>query len=114
MNQKQLTRLFYAFLLLCLILTWVWVLSGQTTTVFPMVRERMDFTARAGQVNFQTAFTVRSNYVEVYRNGLLQRAGATADYIGAPIIGAYRVTFNPNPSGPVPATGDYVTLFYYR
>ncbi len=68
----------------------------------------------------QTAFTTvagaypRSNYVEVYRNGLLQREGAAADYTTLATGGTVRVTFNPQPLGPVPDIGDYVTLFYYR
>ena len=84
---------------------------AQTAIMYELSRQRDDFTAVDGQAGFQTQVPARSNFVEVYRNGLLQRAGATADYIGVAVTGAYRITFNPNLG---PAAGDYVTLFYYR
>jgi hypothetical protein len=78
--------------------------------------ERLDFTAISGQTTFSTAPVFpRSNVVKVFRNGLLQRACATCDYTQTVVQGGtIRITFNPQPSGPVPAAGDYVTLFYYR
>ena len=83
-------------------------------------RERLDFITAEGQTVFPTnPVFPRSNYVEVYRNGLLQRPGSTADYTQVTVPGGtVRVTFNPPPAGgpipSIPVAGDYVTLFYYR
>lgn len=72
------------------------------------LRDRLDFTAAAGQTTYPTA-PVSPATVEVYRNGLLQRLGA--DYTQARIQNGtrIRVTFNAPPGD-----GDYITLFYYR
>jgi hypothetical protein len=89
-------------------------LIGQPPAAGP---DRLDFVATAGQTAFPTSNVFPKPNVQVYRNGLLQRQGPapfdyTQQYIqnGARI----RVTFNPQPIGPVPADGDYITLFYYR
>ena len=86
---------------------------AQSFTMYLPDRIRDDFAVAEGQVSFRTQGPVRSNYVEVYRNGLLQRAGA--DYTGATVSNpsAYQVTFFTSPLAPL-MTGDYVTLFYYR
>jgi len=78
--------------------------------------DRLDFTAVEGQTTFPTSPVSPKPTVQVYRNGLLQRQGTDADYTQQYIQNGtrIRITFNPNPLGPVPATGDYVTLFYYR
>jgi len=110
----------FAWLALIGAINIVWELSAQppaqTSIMYTLSRQRDDFTAVDGQTGFQTQVPARSNFVEVYRNGLLQRAGATADYIGIAVTGAYKITFNPSPLSlsPVPAGGDYITLFYYR
>jgi hypothetical protein len=77
-------------------------------------RQRLDFTAAEGQLVYPTGPT-SPTAVEVYRNGLLQRQGATADYTQTFIQSGtrIRVTFNGTPQT-TPAAGDYVTLFYYR
>jgi len=78
--------------------------------------DRLDFTAAEGQTTFPTAPVSPKPNVQVYRNGLLQRQGPNADYTQQYIQNGtrIRITFLPQPSGPVPATGHYVTLFYYR
>ena len=75
--------------------------------MYPVARERLDYVATAGQTVFQTQVLPRSNYVEVFRNGLLQRA--PVDYTVSTIPGALKVTFVNAQS----AT-DTVSLFYYR
>lgn len=83
------------------------------SNMYPVAIERMDFTAAAGQAIYQTPVPARTNFVMVFRNGLLQRSCATCDYIATPISGVgLKVTFNPGPT--TPGEGDYVTLFYYR
>ncbi len=83
----------------------------QTSTMYSPDKIRDDYTAGVSQAVFISSGSVRSNYVEVFKNGLLQRAGPTADYTGISVNNRYQVTFNPTE---VPQLGDYVTLFYYR
>ena len=82
----------------------------------PSGPDRLDFTATEGQTQFPTSNVSPKPNIQVYRNGLLQRQGPDADYTQQYIQNGtrIRVTFNPNPLGPVPGVGDYVTLFYYR
>lgn len=81
------------------------------STMYTLVRQRDDFIVSPGVTSFQTNAQPRSNYVEVFRNGLLQRGCFTCDYTGIAVTGAYRITFI---GSSVPGVGDYVTLFYYR
>jgi hypothetical protein len=78
-------------------------------------RRREDFTATVDGQTFQTTAGVRNSYIEVYRNGLLQRPGALGlgDYVSVAVGAAQKITFNPHPAGQVPAVDDYVTIFYY-
>lgn len=75
--------------------------------------DRLDFTAAEAQTVFPTSNVFPRPNVTVYRNGLLQRQGPTADYTQQYIQNGarIRVTFN---SGSEPGAGDYITLFYYR
>jgi hypothetical protein len=78
-------------------------------------RERLDFTATEGQSIFPTAAAFpRSNVVDVFKNGILQRM--PQDYTQASIPGGtIQITFAQPLHGPQPGTpGDYVTLFYWR
>jgi len=89
--------------------------SPKVSTYFSPNRQREDFTATADNQTFQATGPGVGSYLEVYRNGALQREGSPAgDYTTVSVGGARKVTFNPNASGPVPVLGDYVTIFYYK
>ncbi len=89
--------------------------AGAQSTSGP---DRLDFTAAEGQTAYVTSNVFPKPNVQVFRNGLLQRQGpAPFDYTQQYIQNGVRIriTFNPGQTlGPVPATGDYITLFYYR
>lgn len=87
----------------------------KVSTYFSPNRQREDFTAAVDNQTFQATGPGVGSYLEVYRNGSLQREGNPAgDYTTVSVGGARKVTFNPNASGPVPVAGDYITLFYYK
>jgi hypothetical protein len=76
-------------------------------------RERLDFTATEGQTMFPTAAAFpRSNVVDVFKNGLLQRTPADYTQVSVP-GGTIQITFVQPLHGP-PNPADYVTLFYWR
>jgi hypothetical protein len=94
-----------------LIISWtLFDVHAQGPTVSPMYTlsiERLDFAATDQQVLFQTNVPARSNFVEVFRNGLLQTTAI--DYSTASITGHLTVTFL-QPLG----VGERVTLIYWR
>jgi len=79
----------------------------------PTGPDRLDFVATEGQTVFPTSNVSPKPNVLVYRNGLLQRQGLTADYTQQYIQNGarIRITFNAQAA---PEAGAYVTLFYYR
>ena len=85
------------------------------TSVYYDQRRREDFIATADNQTFTTAAGVRSSYVEVFLNGLLQTEGSpgVGDYSKVAVGASQKITFNSNPTGPLPAVGHKVTLFYY-
>lgn len=78
----------------------------QTVTYFAPNRVRLDYVAIAGQLDFLTTGQARSNYVEVFRSGLLLRS--PRDYTQASAFPLLRVTL----ATPA-AAGELVTVFYY-
>ncbi len=91
--------------------------SGGVIAQSPSGPDRLDFTAADGQTTFTTSNVSPKPNIQVYRNGLLQRQGpAPFDYTQQYIQSGsrIRITFNPQTVGPVPVTGDYITLFYFR
>ncbi len=83
---------------------------AQGPTVSPMYTlsiERLDFAATDQQVLFQTGVPARSNFVEVFKNGLLETEAI--DYSKASVTGHLNVTF----LAPLGA-GERVTLIYWR
>lgn len=87
-------------------------LFAQSPVVSPMYTlsiERLDYPVADQQTVFNTLVPARTNFVMVFRNGLLETAGASNDYTTAPITGHLTVTFNQGL-----LAGDKVTLVYWR
>jgi hypothetical protein len=89
------------------------VLAQGQSIAYGLSRERLDFPRSTGQVDFTTPVVYpRSNYIEVFVDGSLQRSGE--DYTTAASGGAVKVTFKPRATGLYPSAGSLVTVFYYR
>lgn len=93
------------------------------TNSYPEWVERADFIATDQQKVFATQAAPRSNFVEVFKNGLLQTqelnpatcAPNCADYTAANVSGKRNITFLVPLSGGSPGVpADRVSLIYWR
>lgn len=101
---------FWVSIAICLIVFGIGLIVAQPQTVSPMYTlsiERLDFVSIDQQTQFQTNVPARTNFVEVFENGLLQTE--TVDYSKVSVTGHLVVTF----LTPLSA-GQRVSLIYWR
>jgi hypothetical protein len=90
-------------------LSWIipQTIAAQTlTSMVGLSRYRRDFNVVTPTDTFPTKGAARSAFIDVFRNGLLQRQGP--DYTVSIVGGVNTVAF----TGPL-TPQDYVTLFYW-
>lgn len=115
MNFRMKPVLFMTFLIVCVIIGYS-ILRGQpapiqTNSVFGLTMDRFDYIITDSTQNgFQTTAPLRGSVIIVVRNGLIQTAGAGADYtnVAAP-QGRMKVNF----VQPL-LVGDRVSIIYWR